>query len=95
MLKCFTSFLWIRFYFGFYTSQKTLLVTGQTVSLTCTEDRLFSRVCGDKTRGNGFKLKEERFRLDIRKKYFAVRVVRHSNRLQTVVVDTVPWQHSQ
>ena len=40
---------------------------------------LFSKACCDK--GNGFKLKEGRFRLDIRKKFFTMWVLKHWNRL--------------
>jgi len=50
-------------------------------------DKQFSRACCNWTRGILFKLKQGRFRLDIRKKFFTVRMVKHWHRLPRGVVD--------
>jgi len=50
-------------------------------------EELFTRTCSNRTTGNSFKLKEGRFRSDIRKKFFTMRLVRHWNRLARGIVD--------
>jgi len=48
---------------------------------------LITRACSDRTRGYGFKFKEVRCRLDIRKKFFMMRVMRHWKMLPREAVD--------
>jgi len=83
---------------GFFSLQKRRLWGNLTAAFQFlkeayqkAEEGLFTTACSDKTRGNGFKLKEGRFRLAVRKKFFTVRVVRHWNRLprETVAAPTL------
>ncbi|KAK4817304.1 hypothetical protein QYF61_009157 [Mycteria americana] len=69
--------------------QGDLIAAFQYLQGACTKagEGPFARACSDRTRGNGFELKEGRFRLDIRKKVFTLRVARHRNRLPREVVD--------
>jgi len=50
-------------------------------------ENIFSRACCDRTRSSGFKLREDRFRVDIRKRFFTMRVVKPWHRLPREVVD--------
>jgi len=58
-------------------------------------DRLFSRACCNRTRGNSFELKEGRFRLHRRKKFFTMREVKPWHRLPREVADAASLETFQ
>ena len=72
--------------------QENLVVTFQDVKGDYRKagKGVFIRACSDRMRRNGFKLEEGRFRLDIRKEFFTVWMVRHCNRLLSEIVNAPP-----
>ena len=62
---------------GIFSLEKRRLRGDLIAAFPYLKGGLFMRACSDRTKGNGFKVEEGKFRLGIKKKFFTVRGVRY------------------